>query len=49
MGKIGTILFIVVIAFTIVSCSGSSSQMIPTHMEEKHVGKPIKDVLIIAI
>lgn len=49
MRKIGTILFIVVLAFTVVACSGSSSQMIPTHMEEKHVGKPIKDVLIIVI
>ena len=49
MRKIETILFIVVLAFTVVACSGSSSQMIPTHMEENHVGKPIKDVLIIAI
>jgi hypothetical protein len=49
MRKIETILFIVVLAFTAVACSGSSSRMIPTHMEEKHVGIPIKDVLIIAI
>ena len=49
MRKIETTLFIVVLAFAVVACSGSSSQMITTHMEEKHMGKPIKDVLIIAI
>ena len=49
MRKIETTLFIAVLTFAAVACSGSSSQMIPTHMEEKHVGKPIKDVLIIAI
>jgi hypothetical protein len=49
MRKIGTSLFIAAIAFAHVACSGSSSQMIPTHLEEKHVGLPIKDVLIIVI
>ena len=49
MGKIETTLFLATLAFALSACSGSSSQMIPTHMEENHVGKPIKDVLIIAI
>ena len=49
MRTIETTRLIVVLAFAVVACSGSSSQMIPTHLEEKHVGKPIKDVLIIAI
>ncbi len=49
MGKIGTVLFIAVLAFTLVACTGSSSQMIPTHWEEKHAGQPIKNALIIAI
>jgi hypothetical protein len=49
MRKIETTLFIAVLTFAVVACSGSSSQMIPTHMDEKHVGKPIRDVLIIAI
>ena len=49
MGKIETTLFIATLGLAIVACSGSSSQMIPTHMEENHVGQPIKNVLIIAI
>jgi hypothetical protein len=49
MGKSGTMLFIAALAFAIVACSGSSSQMIPIHLEETYVGKPIKDVLVIAI
>jgi hypothetical protein len=49
MRKIETTLFMAVLAIAVVACSGSSSRMIPTHMEASHVGKPIKDVLIIAI
>ena len=49
MGRIETTLFIAALAFALVACSGPSSQMIPTHLEETYVGKPIKDVLIIAI
>ncbi len=47
--KIETTLFMAVLAFAVVACSGSGTQMIQTHMEEAHVGKPIGDVLIIAI
>lgn len=49
MRKIETTLFIAVIAFAVVACSNSGTQMTQTHMEAQRVGKPIKDVLIIAI
>ena len=49
MRKIETALFITALALAIVACSGSSARLIQTHMEETHVGRPIKDVLIIAI
>lgn len=49
MPKINTTLFTAVLVFTVVACAGSNTKMIQTHVEEKHVGKPIKDVLIIAI
>lgn len=49
MRRIETTLFMAVLAFAVVACSGSSSRMIQTHVEEKNVGTPIKDVLIIAI
>ena len=49
MRKIETTLFMAALAFAIVACSGSSARMIQTHMEETRVGRPIKDVLIIAI
>ena len=49
MRKFETTLFMAVLAIALVACSGSSSRMIPTYMEESHMGKPIKDVLIIAI
>jgi hypothetical protein len=38
-----------VLALAIVACSGSSARMIPNHIEQAHVGKPIKDVLVIVI
>ncbi|GEM_PF-1018302 len=47
--KIDTTLFMAVLAFAVVACSGSGTQMIQTHMEEAHLGKPIGDVLIIVI
>jgi hypothetical protein len=49
MWKIKTALFMAVLAVTAVSCSGSGTQMIQTHMEAERVGTPIKDVLIISI
>ena len=49
MRKIETTLLIAVLAFAVVACSGSGTQMIQTHVEETRVGTPIKDVLIIAI
>ncbi|WP_372681113.1 hypothetical protein [Desulfosarcina sp.] len=49
MRKIETTLFMAALAFAIVACSGSSARMIPNHIEETHVGRPIKDVLIIAV
>lgn len=49
MRKMITTLFIALLALAVVACSGSSIQMTQTHLEEDHVGKPIKDVLIIVI
>ena len=49
MRKIETTLFIAILAFAVVACSGSSTRMTQAHVEEKFAGKPIKDVLILAI
>jgi hypothetical protein len=49
MRKIETTLFMAALAFAIVACSGSSARMIPSHIEQTHVGKPVRDVLIIVI
>lgn len=49
MQKIETTLFVAALAFVIVACSGSSARMTQNHMEASHVGKPVKDVLILAI
>lgn len=49
MRNIETMLFMAALVFAVVACSGSSTQMTQTHMEETRVGKPIKDVMIIAI
>ncbi len=49
MRKIETILLIGALIFVFVACSGSRARMIQTHVEEKHAGKPIQNVLIIAM
>jgi hypothetical protein len=49
MGKIIRTLFTAAFALAVVACSGSSSRMLPIHMEEKYVDKPIKNALIIVI
>jgi hypothetical protein len=49
MRKIETTLLIAVLAFAVVACSGTSARMTPIHVETQRVGKPIKNVLIIAI
>lgn len=49
MLKIETMLLMAALASAVAACSGSRAQMIQTHVEAQHVGKPITDVLIIAI
>lgn len=49
MRKIEIVLVIAALALAVVACSGSSARMIQTHVDETYVGKPIKDVLVIAI
>jgi hypothetical protein len=49
MRKIDAMLYMAVLAFAMVACAGSGTKLIQTHVEEKRMGKPIKDVLIIAI
>lgn len=47
--KFVTTLFIVAFFFAIAACSGSSAQIIQTHLEAPRAGQPIKNALIIAI
>ena len=49
MRKIDPMRFTAVLAFAMVACAASGTKLIQTHVEEKRMGKPIKDVLIIAI
>ncbi|MFO7716256.1 hypothetical protein, partial [Desulfosarcina sp.] len=49
MLKIETMLLMGALALAVVACSGSSAQMVQTHVEAQHEGKPITDVLIIAM
>jgi hypothetical protein len=49
MYKFFMVLLITALAFTVVACSGSSTKITQTHLEATQVGRPIKDVLIIAM
>ena len=49
MRKIGMTLLVALFTCAVIACSGSRIQMKPIHLEEKFLGKPIKDVLVIVV
>lgn len=49
MRKMITILLTAALVLALVACSGSRVRLVQSHVEERHVGKPIRNVLIIAI